>query len=576
VDSPRIPLFQRGGHPLHPLTRVPKGLVTELIRDYLAALDSPRAISVWLLLESGTEEDLLQLVTLTCNPDDYARWDQFQAAFAATKLLSKCVDLKTGIDLPGVAVESAYKAEKSCRTTNEAFRSYRTGAARHPLEVHIPWIREKIRRILGPVPEKLSFVGWSKGRTTSAFGSDLSLTKKYGARPDITGSALRHALRVVRDSPVWGAALLQCGAPVSVVSKDAFDVVQGNVMITVPKNAKTERVICYEPHMNIALQLAAGDVMRQRLRRHGVNLDDQSINQRRSMLGSKYGNLATLDLRSASDTVAREVVEELLPIEWVCLLDDLRSKYTTWPDGLTLKNEKFSSMGNGFTFELESLLFYAICSAVARDVSVYGDDIILPTENFDEAVKLLEFFGFEINPLKSFSHGNFRESCGENGFCGLSVTPVYLSSFPKTVDDVLKFHNRVTALVQRCQLPSQRWQAWLRKLRRRVPCLLGPQGYGDGHYHVDSGDARPKRAANWVEGFWYTTFLREYRKGCGSSVDGEHFQSDLGYAAICASVGPQRPRWGGMWSSAFDRRYFRYKKARALTSICWPEINWAP
>jgi hypothetical protein len=573
VGSPRVSLFQRKGRPLHPLTRVPRGLVKEFLRDYLAALGSPRAIGVWMLFESGTADDLVQLVTLECNPSNYNDVESFRAAYAATKLFSKCRDLKTDIDLSGVAIESALKAENRCSQTNARFKEYRMGTVMSPFADEIQFIRSKIAKILGPAPREIPFTGWSKGRTTSAFGSDLSLIKKFGSRPDVTASALRHALRVVRDSPVWGASLLQSGAPVSVTSRDCLPIVQGNVMLTVPKSAKTDRVICYEPHMNIMLQLSVGRMMRDKLARNGVNLDDQTINQRRARLGSKTGHLATIDLRSASDTVAVEVVEMLLPIDWVCLLHDLRSVYTKWPDGLARRNEKFSSMGNGFTFELESLLFYAICSAVARDVSVYGDDIILPSEKFDQAVKLLEFFGFEVNTSKSFSTGFFRESCGMEVFCGIAVSPVYLRSLPKTVDDVLKFHNRVSEFVGLDPWPRRDpWLKYLMKIRRRVPCLFGPKGYGDGHYHVDFDTITPSRARFEIDGWWFDTFLRVFRKGVGNSVDGLDISSDAGFAAICASVSPRGART--LWDLTFDRRFFTIRRTRVLASFCWPGIAW--
>lgn len=545
----------------------------EFLRDYLAALGSPRAIGVWMLFESGTTDDLVQLVTLECNPDHYNDVDSFRAAYAATKLFSKCRDLKTGLNLSEIAIESARKAESRCSETNSRFKDYRLGRVISPHQDEISFIIGKVANILGPAPKALEFSGWSKGRTTSSYGSDLSLLKKFGSRPDVTASALRHALRVVRDSPVWGASLLQSGAPVSITSRDCLPIVQGNVMLTVPKSAKTDRVICYEPHMNIMLQLSVGRMIRRRLASHGVNLDDQSINQRRASLGSKTGHLATIDLRSASDTVAREVVEMLLPIDWVCLLNDLRSVYTTWPDGLVRKNEKFSSMGNGFTFELESLLFYVICLAVTGDVSVYGDDIILPSEKFDQAVKLLEFFGFEVNTSKSFSKGNFRESCGMEVFCGIAVSPVYLRSFPKTVDDVLKFHNRVSEFVGLDPYPKRNpWLRFLMKIRRRVPSFLGPKGFGDGHYHCDFDYALPSRARHGLDGWWFDSFLRVFRKGVGYSVDGLQISSDAGYAAICASVSPRGART--VWDLTFDRRYFTIRRTRVLASFCWPGIAW--
>lgn len=246
-------------------------------------------------------------------------------------------------------------------------------------------------------------------------------------------------------------------------------------MITVPKSAKTDRVICYEPHMNIWLQLKVGTYLKGRLLRAGVNLRDQSVNQRRALISSRTGDYATIDLSMASDTLALELVYELLPIDWAIYLDELRSKKTYWPDGVWRENQKFSSMGNGFTFELESLIFYALASAVTPDVSVFGDDIICPTGKANEVIRVLASAGFVVNSAKSFTHGPFRESCGMDGFCGVDVTPVYLRKLPSSRGDVAKLHNAIRAWCERGS-PFTHWALMLRRWRASHPLPLGPSG----------------------------------------------------------------------------------------------------
>jgi hypothetical protein len=61
-----------------------------------------------------------------------------------------------------------------------------------------------------------------------------------------------------------------------------------------------------------------------------------------------------------------------------------------------------------------------------RSVSLYGDDIIVPTATAVSVVGGLESFGLKVNIRKSFWTGEFRESCGGDYFRGLDVTPVYL------------------------------------------------------------------------------------------------------------------------------------------------------
>lgn len=548
--------------------RISKRQSTDLIREYLEALDCPRSLACWLLYSAGDGESLVQLVNLKCDPTQYDGIENFRAAHAATKFLSKTAGLKTGIDTAGVAVEAAREAERRCSQTNWYLDLVWRSHANESRSTLISRIIAKVAQILGPVPDLQSLEGgWSKGRTTSVSGATLSPYTKYRGRLDVTASALRYACRELRDSPWWGSAAIDADGPVSVL-KEAFTITQGNVMLTVPKNAKTDRVICYEPHMNIWLQLKVGRYMRARLRQHGVNLDDQTINRRRAQLGSKTGHLATLDLKSASDTVARGVVEKLLPVEWVCLLDDLRSKATLWPDGHWRKNEKFSSMGNGFTFELESLLFYAICAAVTTNVSVYGDDIIVPTSSYPAVAEALDMFGFWVNSSKSFASGPFRESCGMDAFLGSSCTPVYLRQIPKTVEDVVMLHNRIIEFAQYHGLsPWEPFGALMKKWRLRFPALLGPQGFGDGHYHVNLDEATPSRALYQVQGWWFDTLHKVYKGGIDSDPGG--FRNFA--AAICAATGPKAVI--RLWTSSLDRRLFRVRRTRALANH-WPEVLW--
>jgi hypothetical protein len=569
-----------------------------LIRDFLEHLDSPRALSVWLLYVSGEHR---QLVELTIDPNRYETAESFKRDYAATKLLSKCVGLKTGIDLEAVAIKSAEEAELICQRTNQRIRDIRSGKE-FPGRQSVVWYHAaaKIRKILGPLPHRFGGpspfrwgeaydaryqpegnfceipffkdVGWSKGRTTARWGDELSSAHKYSGRPDVTVNARRFAVQLLRDSPLWGASAIDADGPCSVLSK-GLNVITGNVMITVPKSAKTDRVICYEPHMNIRLQLAVGGHIRSRLKKFGIDLDDQSVNQRRALEASASGVLATLDLRSASDTLSRELVYELLPFDWACLLDDLRSKYTTWPGGQVRLNEKFSSMGNGYTFELESLIFYALVSAVSGDVTVYGDDIILPAENFSDAVEALEYAGFATNPAKSFSTGPFRESCGTDAFGGFLVTPVYLRRLPKTVEDVVKLHNAIRRWALQDGNPGDpSLRKLLQKWRGIHPCISGPSGVGDGHYHVEFQDACPHKAGFWIEGWWYHTYVRTFQSRVwGDDTPRGEIPGLFEFAALCAAVGPKKPR--SLWDTGIIRRQVSYKKIRALVPS-WPVEDW--
>jgi hypothetical protein len=323
--------------------------------------------------------------------------------------------------------------------------------------------------------------------------------------------------------------------------------------------------------MNIGLQLSVGSHIRKRLKQAGVDLDRQDINQRRALLGSKTGHLSTIDLKSASDTVAKELVWELLPVDWVLLLDSIRSRKTLWPDGSWRTNQKFSSMGNGFTFELESLLFYALASATAPNVSVYGDDIVVPTTHFHEVCESLESSGFKVNWNKSFYDGPFRESCGTDGFAGTLVTPFYLRAQIKCLSDVWLLHNGIRHTFRHA-LDCERWIRLLAKWRDIFPGHLGPHGFGDGHYHVSLDESGATRDYHGLDGWWFHTYSKVFRVNVWGN-DLKRVIPLVDFAAVlCAVTGPKRPR--SIWDTGADRREFKYKKSFVLSGPSWPGDLW--
>jgi hypothetical protein len=223
----------------------------------------------------------------------------------------------------------------------------------------------------------------------------------------------------------------------------------GNVMFTVPKNSDIDRCCCKEPDLNMFLQKGFGNQIRKLLKKQGVDLNNQSINREYARIGSVDGSLMTLDLSSASDSVSTELVRRVLPFDWFHYLDLVRSPITEI-DGDNHTNEMFSSMGNGFTFELESLLFYSIARATAYfggwkgSISVYGDDIIAPAGMYDDLVSALSFCGFKTNPDKSFWEGAFRESCGAHWHSGRDISPFYIRGPFRTISDLILTLNQLT------------------------------------------------------------------------------------------------------------------------------------
>jgi hypothetical protein len=408
----------------------------------LCALDCPRALSVVILMRHSMWDEIanLRLDPLAFNDDD-----SFFRAHQATKLLSKAKWLPTSIDKRAVAKGKFEEAESQCARTNAVWGPYRRSEFYFlpDYERVFHSARRKIGKVLG---DKLyawtEYCDFGPGADGS---TDRGLTSAYNklSSPGCVTLGAYPYLDVF--SEITSLGKLFVGNPETRMLD--INISRGNSVTFVPKSAKTDRPIAVEPRWNIFFQKGMGQFLRNRLKHFGVNLDYQGLNQALAIYGSRTGKYATIDLASASDTVSKEVVQALLPEPWLTIFAAMRSP-SYHLDGEWKSYHKWSSMGNGYTFELESLLFWALCSSVNEDIAVYGDDLIVPTESFDAIVEILEICGFTVNSGKTFSSGYFRESCGQDAFNGISVTPIY---WKEQLDDqgTLTLVNQITVLATR-------------------------------------------------------------------------------------------------------------------------------
>lgn len=522
-------------------------MTNECVGDYLAMLGTPRALTVYMLYCSPA--DHTQLVSLDVPVDNWDHLGGFEyvrRSYAATKLLAKSDFLNLGIDRKQVALSGGRDCEIANLKTNRRLRALREGRLiDHDFNGILHTASRIVSRILGTLDRALPRIldyGWTSGRTTAVSGIWVNPMEKYQASLDVSYNCAVLARRLHVQSPLWGA------------TSNEWRVIMGNTATTVPKNAKTDRLICYEPHMNIRYQRAVGEWMKDRLLKVGVNLRDQKPNQVLARRASRWGTHATIDLSSASDTITVELVQALLPPEWFEFLDQLRSHYTTWPGGETLRNEKFSSMGNGFTFELESLCFYALIRAVCPDrrVLVYGDDIIIPVCYYGDVVAALQKGGFSINSKKSFSQGYFRESCGGDFYRGLPLRAPRIEGRINSFQRCASFHNRVFEWLYEGHVAHAAWLRLLRRLRsfsarvHKLPFIpLTPMGSGDDGFYANFEEACPPRARNGWEGWVYRSLIGRLR--VAPSVMSKYYEESgdvrgsWGSAFLCAALGPRPP-----------------------------------
>lgn len=352
------------------------------------------------------------------------------------------VSSEIGTDPEGAALRSFHASEHRCKWMNRwALASYRRKA-----DVEDPVIkacRTFIRQVIGSRPNLERIYrqcNFTAGASIGVHGNATNLMRKLQAeRWSVSPSALPYFAAALCHNYHFATKVAKGNGVVQSLHVSKEDVLQHSDLVSynkvefVPKTAKTHRSIAVEPLGNGYLQKGVDLEFRGFLRRVGLDLSDQSKNQefaREGSLDDSEEGFCTIDLSSASDSISLGVVKLLLPPAWFRFLDAIRSPSYRYR-GAEKRYEKFCSMGNGFCFPLETLIFASVCHAVTggeagKDYLVYGDDIIVRRKAFGGTMKQLKRFGFKANVRKTFSEGPFRESCGGNWYRGEDVTPFTL------------------------------------------------------------------------------------------------------------------------------------------------------
>lgn len=356
------------------------------------------------------------------------------------------------------------------------------------------------------------------GASVGAHGKDF-FTKLFSSPLASTSEGLWTLYKhYVCNTPTWSRAenarMTEYGAP---------NIVAGNRLSFVDKNATISRVICTEPSLNMFFQLGLGAVLEKRLLQFfGIDIRNQpDKNRELARVASLNDDLCTIDLSAASDSVSCRMLEYMLPPEIYGWLQFLRSPTVTLPNGDVEQLHMISSMGNGFTFPLETIIFASVVAAVyevegiprrrttcwwncspaqlARfhginrrlgehapdqfrklewkhgNFGIFGDDIIADSSVARKIVRLLSILGFQVNSDKSFIEGPFRESCGADYFDGQPVRGVYIKSL-KTQQSRYVAINRLNLWSATTGIHLSRTIGYLLKHVRK---LYVPLGEGD-------------------------------------------------------------------------------------------------
>jgi hypothetical protein len=405
----------------------------------------------------------------------------YAAASLAKSLLKKFQD--------EISPDADSKALDLFISMNDKCREFKFSLWQLPEEVLqvMTWAKTYIDRWTSSGPESLfnpefwiEDCDFGPGASVGAAGT--SFYHKVGSsRLSATDETLYSIyLESIRGSRTWIEA--------EKLRRDLFgrpQIVSGSKLCFVPKTSKISRTICTEPSLNMFVQKGLASSLERCLNRSlSFDLRSQQFrNKRLAQIGSKTGSMSTIDLSSASDTISLDFVRYLFPGHIVSWLEAVRSPCTTLPDGRVVELHMISSMGNAYTFPLQTMIFSAIalgvykvcgvdfrkpCNDFDGNLGVFGDDIVVRTECFDLMCRSLVAAGFLVNESKSFSQGLFRESCGGDYFDGHNVRGVYCKTL-RTTHAVYSLINRLNDWSANQRIPLCRTVSLLLESVRFLP-----------------------------------------------------------------------------------------------------------
>jgi len=541
--------------------------------NLMEGLDSARSLTVAIMLRY---EEWDQLVNLSCDPHLYVDAQSYYRDTCATDFLRKVELTIPGIDPEAAAIEKWWAAERKCFETNRRlneisdFGTLSGVPVRSEIAEFFSDLRENFIWLVGERPPE-TFDGFFGPGATLSDGVDCcTVPHKMSSLPTLTTSALYYL--VPWTGTKWATACAARG--------EGQQFVPGNKFFTVPKTALTRRSCAKEPSINGYFQLGLGRVMRARLKSRGIDLDHgQNLHRQVACKASITGGFCTIDLSSASDTVATSLVRIAATPAWHSVLADLRSRVTEI-NGKRIVLEKFSSMGNGFTFELETTLFTAIALTVApwltpgKDLFVYGDDIIVPTSVSSDLIWALRFCGFIPNQDKTFVAGPFRESCGGDFFLGEPVRAHFVKELPCEPQEWISLANGIRRIIENFRLyPSvsarlrKCWFSVLDAIPADVRRCRGPEDLGDLVIHDDEQHWRTRWRSSQIR------YVQVYRPARWLKVTFARFDPDIQLAAALYGVvlSPRNPVKMKKWPEGQD-----FRGVPVRDGVMGYKVGWVP
>jgi hypothetical protein len=225
-----------------------------------------------------------------------------------------------------------------------------------------------------------------------------------------------------------GRSLVECSK-----KEPYYEVCDTLSLTNVPKSFKALRSIMPNTTLGSFYTAGLGDYISDRLKSNGLNI--RTLQERHKVLAKRFSETrshVTADLSSASDSITFALLNRIIPRDWMTALNKGRIRHFHHENehGLNrLYMHSFMTMGIGFTFPLETLVFYSILESIRRltkspgFVSVYGDDLIYHRKMHPVVLGVFSLLRFQVNEDKTFVESFFRESCGGDYYHGTDVRP---------------------------------------------------------------------------------------------------------------------------------------------------------
>lgn len=435
--------------------------------------------------------------------------------------------------------------------------------------------RQLLMDLLGPPPvDLLAYGRYGKRANVGVSYKDSYLDVKMGKPITGSGEHLSLFVKNLRDDTLLRSAVMDAryarradmelihkfhvSAEGEITTREEFDPtpcyrVTSLLRQTVPKAWDSLRSIAPDTVSGSFITNAIGAYIEERLLLEG--LDISRLQRIHGMLARQFSitrTHVTADLRNASGSITVPLIDRMTDIEWNATLNIGRVPRTSFRcipghtrhafEGAAIVTPTFADMGIGFTFPLQTAVFYCLLRAIEVHagtkkgiISVYGDDLIYPKALHRYVSVIFPLIGLQINQDKTFVHEHFRESCGADYFFGTNVRPFSIQerAGDPNMNHIAFMYKTINGLLNRWKIADV--SAAVHYLLCRISCLSGevlvvPDNSGD-----DSGLRLTPDVIEtffWCElgtiinpSYWYIPFSLPvlHRRASSSPKPGTHY-----------------------------------------------------